>query len=341
MIKKILLIILFIFFLAALFSAWKILGPSVAEPEGKFLFIKTGTSFGEMKEQLRTEKIIKGTFWFDKTATLLKFKIARAGKYELKNGMSILQLIRLLKNGKQTPVNLVITKIRLKETLARNLGRLFEFDSLQAIQYLTNTDSLKPYKLDSNTVMSAVLPNTYRYYWNTTPDKVFKKLYAEWQKFWNEERKQKAARLGLTPLQVSVIASIIDEESNYAPEKSNIASVYLNRIKKNMPLQADPTVKFALRDFGLKRIYQKHLAVESPYNTYRKTGLPPGPICTPQPATIDAVLNSPETKYLYFVAKNDFSGAHVFTTNYADHLKKAKEYQQALNKQDSIRKASK
>jgi UPF0755 protein len=340
MIKKILVFFLFAVLLAAIFSAWKILGPSVKSPEEKFIYIKTGTTFSEMKEELLSQKIIQESFWFDKISALLKFKTARAGKYEIKENMSILSLIRFLKSGNQTPVNLVITKIRLKESLARNMGRLFEFDSLEAIKFIGNADSLKQYGLDTNTVMSSVLPNTYTYYWNSTPGKVFKKLYAEWQKFWNEERKQKASRLGLTQIQVSTLASIIDEESNYLPEKSNIASVYLNRIKKRMPLQADPTVKFALKDFGLKRVYQKHLTVNSPFNTYINLGLPPGPICTPQLATIDAVLNAPETEYLYFVAKSDFSGVHVFTTNYADHIKKAKEFHQAMNKQEAIRNST-
>ena len=271
----------------------------------------------------------------------MKFNTARAGKYELKEGMSLYELIRMLKSGKQTPVNLVITKLRLKADLARRMARIFEFDSTQAMQFFTNVDSLKKYELDSNTLMASVLPDTYTYFWNSTPKKVFQKLYDEWQKFWNEERKSKASELGLTPIQVSSLASIIDEESNYVPEKGNIASVYLNRIQKRMPLQADPTVKFALKDFALKRVYQKHLLVESPFNTYRNLGLPPGPICTPQRETIDAVLNAPKTDYLYFVAKSDFSGVHVFTSSYDDHIKKAKEFHKAMNRQDSIRKSTK
>lgn len=339
--RKIILFLLLAFISATLFTAWKILGPSVSAPSEKFIYIKSGTTFNGLKVELLSKKVISGTYWFDKTASILKFETVRAGKFRVNDRVSLLHLIRILKNGKQTPVNLVITKIRLKESLARNMGRLFEYDSLQAIRFLNNPDSLKQYGLDTNTVMAAVMPNTYTYFWNSTPGKVFKKLYEEWEKFWNEERKQKAAKLNLTPIQVSTLASIVDEESNYLPEKGSIASVYINRIKNRMPLQADPTVKFALKDFGLKRIYQKHLAIESAYNTYRNLGLPPGPICTPQLETIDAVLNAPETGYLYFVAKSDFSGVHVFTTNYADHLKKAKEFHQAMNKQEAIRNSTK
>jgi len=229
----------------------------------------------------------------------------------------------------------------VKENFASKINGMFEFDSLQMMNFLTNNDSLKQFELDTNTVMAGIMPNTYTYFWNTTPKKVFQKIYAESQKFWNSDRKLRAEQLRLTPMQVTILASIIDEETNQVSEKKNISSVYLNRMNIGMPLQSCPTVKFALKDFGLKRIYEKHIAVESPYNTYKNTGLPPGPICTPQPATIDLVLNAPKTDYLYFVAKSDFSDAHEYTTNYADHLKKAKEYQQALDKQEAIRKARK
>jgi UPF0755 protein len=253
--------------------------------------------------------------------------------------MSLFELVRMLKNGRQTPVSLVITKFRLKEDFARKLGQLFEFDSLTAIRYLTSNDSLKNFGLDTNTVMTAVIPDTYTFFWNTTPKKVFQKLYYHREKFWNEERKKKAAAIQLTPVQVSVLASIVDEESNNPEEKKKITSVYINRLVQKMNMQACPTVKYALRDFGLKRIYEKHLSVSSPYNTYIHEGLPPGPICTPQPETIDIVLNAPQTDYLYFVANSDFSGTHIYSSNYAEHLKWAKKFAQAQDKQDSIRKS--
>lgn len=339
--KRIFLILLTSILIAGIVFTWKIFGPATSEPEGNFFYIKTGESFSSMKKNLTEKEILHSSFWFQKAAVLFKFNIPRAGKYPITKGMSVYQLIRMLKNGIQSPVNLVITKSRLKEDLARKCGNLFEFDSSLAIQFFSSNDSLKSFGVDTNTMMAIVIPNTYTYFWNTTPRKVFQKLFAEWEKFWTDERKSKAAKLGLTPIQVSTLASIVDEESIYAPEKSNIASVYLNRLQKKMPLQADPTVKFALKDFALKRIYEKHLSAESPYNTYKISGLPPGPICTPQATTLDAVLNAPKTDYLYFVAKSDFSGVHVFTTNFKDHLKKAKEYQQALNRQDFIRKANK
>jgi UPF0755 protein len=228
-------------------------------------------------------------------------------------------------------VNLVITKLRTKEDFASLAGRKFESDSLQVIEYLNNPDSLKKYNLDTNTVMTAVFPNTYTYFWNITPGKIFEKLIKQYHAYWIPERIELAKERGLTPQTAYILASIVEEETNKQDEKGNIASVYLNRIQKGMRLGADPTVKFALKDFGLRRIYNKHLFVESPYNTYRVAGLPPGPICTPSSKTIDAVLNSPKTDYLFFVAKSDFSGYHTFAGNYADHMKFAKEYQEALN----------
>ena len=178
--------------------------------------------------------------------------------------------------------------------------------------------------------MTAVLPDTYTFFWNTSPKNIYKKLTEEEKKFWTEERTQKAGKLGLTPLQVYTLASIVDEETNAIKEKGTIASVYINRVNKSMPLQADPTIRFALNDFTIKRVYGDHLKVASPYNTYQNTGLPPGPICTPSKKTIDAVLNAPATDYLYFVADSSFNGTHSFSVTYDEHLQKAKAYQKAF-----------
>lgn len=340
--KRIILVLFLLLLLAGGILGWLFFGPTVKVPEDKYFYIRTGSGYIDVKKNLVDQKIIKYPSLFEMLAKYRKYENSvKPGRYEIRKGMSVFELVSMLKNGSQAPVNLVITKLRTKESLAQRISGKFEFDSLQMIHYLNDNDTLKKYGLDSVTVMAAVIPNTYTYFWNTTPDKVFKKFFAEYEKFWNDDRKQKAESLGLTPVQVITIASIIDEETNHSPEKSTIASVYLNRIKTGMPLQADPTLKFALRDFSLKRIYESHKLTESPYNTYRNKGLPPGPICTPQLETIDAVLNAPVTEYLYFVAKSDFSGAHSFSTNYGDHMKLAKEYHQAQNRQDSIRKANK
>ena len=255
----------------------------------------------------------------------------KPGKYKIDKGMSLFEIARMLRNGRQSPVNLVITKLRTKENLASLIGKKFEADSSQIMAFINNTDSLKKHGLDTNTIMTSIFPNTYTYLWTTSPSGIFKKLFAENKKVWNEERKAKADSLSLSPTSAYILASIIEEETTYDPEKGYMASVYINRLNKGIPLGADPNVKYALRNFSLKRIYEKHLAVQSPYNTYRNKGLPPGPICTPSLKTLDAVLNSPKTNYLFFVAKKDFSQGHVFTSTYQEHLKYAKEYQQALN----------
>lgn len=331
-IRKVFLFILFIIGLIVIYLAWNIFGPTIDNPDNKFLFIKTGSNYEDVKNSLVKNKMVTNTFWFDKMARYADYpNKVKAGKFKIEDGMSLYHLVKMLRSGNQFPVNLVITKLRTKEDLATKIAANFEVDSLEVISFLNNEDSLKQFEVDTNTVMTDVIPNTYRYTWNTSVKNIFKKLYVEKQKFWNAERKQKAARLQLTPDQVYILASIVEEETNKEDDKGKIASVYINRMKKGMKLAADPTIKFALKDFGLKRIYHKHLAIESPYNTYQNTGLPPGPICTPAIKTIDAVLNSPETDYLFFVARSDFSGYSDFATSFQQHERNARAYQQALD----------
>lgn len=336
--KKIILIFLSVVVILTSFCAWKIFGPAVSAPEGNYFYIRTGATYRDVKKNLSEQHVVRRG-WFDFIAKRMKYhKAIKAGRYEIKKGMSLFSLTRLLKNGRQSPVNLVITKLRIKEDLAKKIGALFECDSLEMIGFLNNADSLARYNLDSNVVMTAVIPNTYTYFWNSTPRKIFQKLVTESEKFWTAERKQKAAAHGLTPKEAYTLASIVEEETRMKSDKGNIASVYLNRIAMGMPLQADPTVKFAMKDFSLRRIYHKHLKTESPFNTYLVKGLPPGPICTPSVETIDELLNSPKTNYLYFVASSNFDGSSVFSTTYKEHLKYAKEYQKALNTLDTTRK---
>lgn len=306
------------------------------DEKSKFLYIHTGqVTKNDVMKTVREDNLVRNPGSFEMIATQMDvWQSLRAGRYEVKNGMSLFELSRMLRNGRQSPVNLVITKIRTKENLASLIGKKFETDSAAVMSFLNNRDTLKKYELDTNTVMTAVFPNTYTYLWTTNATGIFKKLFAEYKKVWNEERRKKADSLGLTPTTAYILASIIEEETNNKNEKGLIASVYLNRIAKNMNLGADPTVKFALRNFALKRIYEKHLAVESPYNTYRVKGLPPGPICTPSVTTLDQVLNAPKTDYLFFVAKKDFTEGHVFTSKYQEHLRYAREYQQALNMEE-------
>jgi UPF0755 protein len=242
----------------------------------------------------------------------------------------------MLRNGRQVPVNLVITKLRTKENLAGLIGRKLECDSASFLTYLNNGDTLQRYGLDTNTVMTVILPNTYTYFWNTNPSRVFRKMERASREYWTPARKQQAEARGLNPVTAYILASIVEEETTRKEDKPKIASVYLNRLARGMKLAADPTVKFAMRNFELKRVYSKYLAIESPYNTYRNSGLPPGPICTPSMESLDAVLNAPDTKYLYFVARPDFSGYSNFAETYAEHLQNARLYQKSLDEQMRI-----
>jgi UPF0755 protein len=332
--KRIITILVLIILVAVAFISWKVIGPATGfAKEKKYIYIKTGSDYKDVLASLEKDSIVSGSFYFNLVANRLDYpQKVKAGKYPVKKGMSVLNIVRMLRNGQQEPVKLVVIKYRTKEDLASAVGKRFECDSTAFIHFLNNTDSLKQYGLDSNTVMTTVFPDTYNYFWNTTPSRIFSKLRAKYESYWTADRITKAKELGLTPQTAYTLASIVEEETLKKEDKGKISSVYLNRINKGMRLAADPTVKYALREFGLKRIYEKHLSVESPYNTYKYAGLPPGPICTPSEETIDAVLATPSTKYLFFVAKPGLSGYSNFAENYSEHLKFAREYQQWLDK---------
>lgn len=330
--KKYIFYILLPIILFAAIIGWKLFGPTLNTPEEKFFYIHTGADYQNVKDSLIKKNILSETFLFDKVALYLDYnKSVKPGKYKIDGGMSLISLIRMLRSGNQSPVDLIITKVRTKEDLAKKIGKNFECDSTAFIHFLNNTDTLKKYDLDTNNVITAIIPNTYILKWNNTPSNIFSKLFTAQKVFWTNERKTKAAALHLTEKQVYTLASIVEEETNKQDDKGKIASVYLNRMRTGMRLAADPTVKFAMKDFGLKRILFKHLSYSSPYNTYHISGLPPGPICTPSIKTIDAVLNAPFTNYLFFVAKADFSGYSNFATGYDEHMVFAKAYQHALD----------
>ena len=318
--------------LAGGYVGWQIFGPTVNAPSGNYLFIKTGATFNDVKKSLRTKGIIASDFFFEKVSERANYENnIKPGKYEIQNGSSLVSLVKMLKRGQQSPVRLVINKLRTKEDLASKIGKNFEVDSSTVISFLLDNDSLAKYNYDTNTVMTMVIPDTYLITWNGGFKKIFTRLKDEHDKFWNKSRKQKAAALQLTPEKIYTIASIVEEETNKKTDKGLIASVYLNRIKKGMRLEADPTVKYAMRNFGLKRIRHGHLDYVSPYNTYRNAGLPPGPICTPSVETIEEVLNTKPSEYIFFVAKPDFKGYSNFASTYAQHLLFAKAYQKALD----------
>lgn len=255
----------------------------------------------------------------------------RTGRYEVRPSDGAFNLYRRMRSGQQTPLNLTIGSVRTKDRLAADLSKKLMLDSLQIITALNNEDTCRKYGYDTTTVIAMFVPNTYEVFWNISLSKLLDRMHKESENFWTDERRQKAKALNLTPVEVITLASIVDEETSYNPEKPMIAGMYFNRLKIGMPLQADPTIKFAKNDFAAKRIYIGWLSTPSPYNTYRNVGLPPGPIRIPTVAGIDAVLNLTHHEYIYMCAKEDFSGTHNFAVTYAEHLKNAAKYSAALN----------
>jgi UPF0755 protein len=258
-------------------------------------------------------------------------KNIRTGRYAIQPGESAFKIVRNLKNGHQQAEMLTIPESRTMEKLAGVLSKKLMLDSLTLVVSLTDNDYCGRWGYDTATIASLFVPNTYEIYWNTSIENLMNRMKKEHNRFWDNNRQEKATAVGLNPNEVCTLASIIDEETSNNPEKPMIARMYLNRLKKGMPLQADPTVKFALKDFALKRIYHDMLNVNSPYNTYKNAGLPPGPIKIASVAGIDAVLNAANHNYLYMCAKEDFSGTHNFATTYSEHLKNAAKYAKALN----------
>lgn len=255
----------------------------------------------------------------------------RTGRYAVRSGENVYHVFSRLYRGYQEPMNLTIGSVRTLDKLARSVGRQLMIDSAEIARAMN--DSLFRQKLGygKETIACLFIPETYQVYWDMSVDDFFERMQKEHRKFWNRERLDKARAIGMTPEEVCTLASIVEEETNNNPEKPMVAGLYINRLRAGMPLQADPTIKFALQDFGLRRISNAHLAVDSPYNTYLHPGLPPGPIRIPTPAGLDAVLDYTRHNYIYMCAKEDFSGTHNFASNYADHMRNARKYWKALN----------
>jgi len=255
----------------------------------------------------------------------------RTGRFAIQPGEGAFVVFRHLKNGQQTSMRLTLPEVRTVEQLAAVLGQKLMLDSATIADALLSQEACQRLGYDTCTITAMFVPNTYEVWWNTSLDGFMERMQREHDRFWKGDREQKAAQLQLTPVEVCTLASIVDEETANNGEKPLIARMYLNRLSKHMPLQADPTIKFALKQFELKRIWQKLLHVDSPYNTYRYEGLPPGPIKIASIQGIDAVLNPADHDYLYMCAKEDFSGTHNFASNYREHLLNAAKYTKALN----------
>jgi len=327
------LIIVVIIIAALALVTFKTFGPNTGTfTQGEYLYIHTGSDYEKVKEALQQGGFVADMFSFNFFASRLGLPThIHPGKYRITRHMSNYNLIRLLHSGKQTPVKLVINKLRTQKDFIRLLSANLEPDSNTVYQLLHDPSYLSQFGLDTNTMIGAVIPDTYIFIWNTTADKVFRKIERNYSKFWDDTHKQEAKDHNLTPIQATIVASIVDEETNISEDKPKIASVYLNRLKDGMKLQADPTVKFAIGDFSIRRVTGPMLENTSPYNTYMYSGLPPGPICTPSVSSIEAVLTAPKTTYLYFCAKEDFSGYSNFASTYSEQLKNAAKYRKALD----------
>ena len=300
--------------------------------DNKILLIPTGSTFDDVIDSLKINGQLKNENTFRWAADKMDYhdETLRKGRYTIKPGMSNRELIGMLRGGNQTPLSLTIQNVRTMDQLTGRVAARLDVDSVTLATYFnTRFDSL------ANTIpetrLTRFIPNTYEMYWTVSPEDFATRMLKEYDTFWNEERKAKAAALHMSPEEVYTLASIVEKETNYNPEKPTIAGVYLNRIAIDMPLQADPTIVFAIGDFDMKRVYHGHLMIDSPYNTYKNLGLPPGPIFMPGIPSIDAVLNREEHQYLYFCAKPPEEGqGHAFAETYEAHLVNANRYQKWL-----------
>jgi UPF0755 protein len=332
--KRFLFLVFLVMALLAAYAGWLLFssGTRFQEPH-KFVYIRSG--------QTDKQKILKYLVdnGFTNRPRLVAFlaerkgywENIRPGRYKVELGTSAMGLVNLLNSGKQEPVRMVVNKMRQLPDLARTLSLYIENDSADLMRFLSNPDTAAKYQLKNDEWMKQIIPNTYEIWWTSKPGQVIRRLQKEKQDWWSKNgRMDKAKSLGYTPDEIITIASIVEEETNRTDDRPLIASVYLNRLKIGMPLQADPTVRFAFNDFNSNRVYYKQIRTPHPYNTYTNRGLPPGPICTPTPAAIEAVLNAPKTAYIFFVANPDLRGGSIFTTNLKDHSRAAKIYQDSL-----------
>lgn len=302
--------------------------------ENYSLKISSSDNWETMKEELYKNGIIVHRNSFEWVASIMKYPDhMKAGHYLIKPGMSNRELLTKLRAGRQDPVKLVFNNIRTKEDLAGHIAEQIETDSASLIKLLGNAEVASKYGFTPENFITMFIPNTYSVYWNITAEKFLERMFKEYNAFWNTKRVNQLEKIGLTRLETMTLASIVEKETNKNDEKADVAGVYMNRLKQGWLLQADPTLVFALGDFSIKRVLNIYKKIDSPYNTYMYIGLPPGPICMPSVSSIDAVLNYRSHNYMYFCAREDFSGYHNFAVTQQEHELNAKRYQQALNQQ--------
>ncbi len=310
----------------------KLFKNNISEEAAEFLYIPTGSNIDDVERIIKENNILLNTETFKWVATQLKYKNIKPGKYKIKQGMSNVELVRKLRAGDQEIVKLSFQNFRLMSEFAGYVGKQLECDSTELLNKLDSIDLIREYGFNEENIFCMFIPNTYEFYWNTSALKFIDKMNEQYVKFWTEERISKAKKIGLSKTEVSILASIVDQEALVNKEMKTIAGVYMNRINRGMKLEADPTVIFAIGNFNIKRVLNRMLNHNSPYNTYKYNGLPPGPICMPSIAAIDAVLYYEKHNYIYFCAKEDFSGYHNYASNLAEHQNNAKKFQLALSK---------
>lgn len=341
--KKIFLI--FILFFSILLSSFSFYVYQVVKTpnllvgkEDSYLLIPTGATFKSVQDSLYDKNYVQDLVAFSLVAKFMNYdEQVKPGLYLLKKDMTNLEAIRLLNLGQQAAVNVTFHNIRLKSELAEKITNNLEMDASDFEKLLFDSSQAALYNFEPETFLTMFIPNTYEVYWNVSPEKLMERMHVEYEKFWTAERLAKAEKLDLTPVEVSVLASIVQAESIKTDESPTIAGVYLNRLDRGIALQADPTLVFAAGDFTIRRVLNVHKEIDSPYNTYKYAGLPPGPINLPSIASIDAVLNYQDHNYIYFCAKADFSGYHAFASSLTEHLRNARKYQQALNEANLYR----
>ncbi len=298
-----------------------------------YIYVYEDATVDSLADVLKNDSLIKlkNTFLYAAKTEKLEGSI-KPGRYKLEERMNNRRLARMFKLGLQQPTNITLAgNIRTLDRLSGILSRQIAADSSGILSVLSDTDIMEKHGLNPYTFPGIFLLNTYEVYWTTSPEELVARMKREYDRFWNSERVSKAKEIGLTPMEVTTLASIVAEESNINSEHPVIAGVYINRLKSGMLLQADPTIKFALNDPAIKRILFRHLEIDSPYNTYKNSGLPPGPITLPSPAIIDAVLNYSKHNYLYFCANPSLDGSHAFATNLSDHNRNARAYHKAIS----------
>ena len=311
----------------------KIASPAFKTDKITYLCIDEKKDYDAILYQLKSESRIKDIRLFERLASIMKYpQNIKIGRYEIKPHLNYLELVRMLRNGNQTPVKLTFNAIRLKKDFAERVGNQLMFGQEILLSKLNNPEVCQSLGFDTSTIMCMFIPNTYEVYWTASVTQFLERMKKEYDHFWTAGRLKKAREISLSPVEVSILASIVEEETAKRSEYPIVAGLYINRLQKGMFLQADPTVKFAMGNFELRRILNAHLEIESPYNTYKNGGLPPGPIRIPSIAGIDAVLNYTHHDYLYMVAKDDFSGRHNFAVTFSEHNRNAEKWREALNR---------